>query len=351
MKIAFYAAQCLPVHAHSLEERPLGGTETGLVRLAQILHDRGHDVTVFTSMKDPPPSQPRYLHFQQLFQCGSFDVFVMVKEWLPAFYGVPALKRLFWTGDGFDQFVNYGLGDHRVVEKLDGFLVVSRWQAESLCEASGFPMEKCFFLGNGVHLPYFEGEETREPRRLIYASAPYRGLDIALKAFVELRREIEDLELHIFSGFDVYNTDKEFQGPLREQFRKLEGIIRQTPGCVLHGNLTQRALAREYMKAACLFYPNSTFETCCIVALEAIAGGCPVIASNNSALPETVGECGVVINGVPGSPEYMEELIRVTRTLLLDTPLWNRFHQSAEARRGVNLSWEHVASRFEGLFL
>lgn len=347
MKIAFFAESCLPVHAQSLSERPLGGTETGLVRIAEILHAHGHDVTVFTSHKSPPPSLPRYLPAPAIHQSGEFDVLILVKDFQPISFKLPAKKVFYWTGDGPDQYVTYGMGDKRVADKLAGMFVVSDWQARALCEASGFPMQKTCYIGNGVHLPYFEGSEQRNRKRLMWASAPNRGLDLAYGIFTELQKQHSDLEFHIFAGFDLYDTDTKFAGPLVEQYKKLQQKISTNRGCVLHGNVSQQALAREYMKSAVLFYPNTIFETCCIVTLEAQAAGCPTVASNNSGLAESVRDGGVVINGKPGSPQYVSETLRVLNSLLIDDALWQRYSESCLWKATHELSWEHVVRRFE----
>lgn len=51
MKITFVADACVPFHGRTLEEQPLGGTETAVIRLAAALSERGHEVTVFTPLK------------------------------------------------------------------------------------------------------------------------------------------------------------------------------------------------------------------------------------------------------------------------------------------------------------
>ncbi len=126
-KLAFYTGNCLPIHALSLEERPLGGTETAVIHVARILQQRGHEVTVFTMHDFPPPSTPRYLPCASLFdprsgfQDNPFDLLISVKDWKAAYFPTPARKRFYWTGDGADQFANFGIGDKRVIDRLDCF--------------------------------------------------------------------------------------------------------------------------------------------------------------------------------------------------------------------------------------
>lgn len=343
MRIGFFAENCLPFHGRTLEERPLGGTETGIIRLAEALDGLGHDVTVFTSFPNPPETKPHYLHAGQIHSAAPFDVLVIVKDPRPLAFNLPAKTLFFLTGDGPDQYANYGLGDKRISGKLTGLLTVSDWQGQALSSQSGFPIDKCWYIGNGVHLPYFEGSEIRARKRLMFASAPYRGLDVAYNAFIDIQKRHPDAHFDIFAGFDLYNTDKPFSGPLVAQFQKLKELISKNPGCTLHGNIKQKELAREYMKSSVLLYPNTIFETCCIVALEAQAAGCPTVTSNNSGIAESAGDGGVVINGTPGSPGYMEELHYVLHSLLSDNTYWSNLSRSALDK---DHSWSSVARRF-----
>ena len=332
LTIAFFAESCLPIHASSLEERPLGGTETALIRVAKLLQEKGHKVTVFTSHPSPLPTNddyPSYVQSKKIKEASDFDVLILVKDFRPVTFSLPAKKVFFWTGDGPEQFSNFGVGDQRVVTKLAGLFTVSNWHTHALCNASGFPKKLCTNVGNGVFLPYFEGTENRDMKRIMWASAPNRGLEIAFAVFRTLYERDPKLSFHIFAGFDLYDTDKKFSGPLVERFNQLKEQIQQHPGCVLHGNVTQQLLAREYMKSAILFYPNIVPETCCIVAMEAQAAGCPVVASNFSALPETIGDGGVVINGEVGSKRYMEECLSLLRNILSDKKWWSVLSNNA----------------------
>jgi glycosyltransferase involved in cell wall biosynthesis len=349
MRIAFFAENCIPIHAGSLEERPLGGTETALIRLAEVLQNRGHEVTVFTSMNNPPSSQPRYLYSREVLRSGRFEVMVLVQDWTPAVMGAPGERIFYWTGDGFDQYANFGLGDKRAARKIEYLLTVSNWQADTLCEKSGFPRDKARLIGNGVHLPYFEGEEQRVRKRLIYTAAPYRGLTLVPKIYQALRERHPDIELHIFSGFSIYDRQTPFAGPLVNEYSRLKKSLEQLPGCVLHGNVNQGQLARELMKSSVFIYPNIIFETCCITAIEALAAGCPVVASAISALPETVGDGGFVIQGEPGSVDYLRAFSTAVDRLLADDNLWQEISAKARKRAKELYSWEAVADKFEAL--
>lgn len=343
MKFLFLAASCVPVDSTSLNSRPLGGTETGLLYVADLLAKKGHDCTIFTSHPNPTSGEVRFVN--QILSTDSFDVLISVQDWRGVFSGVKATKTYIWTGDGPEQFINFGIGDKRVTDRTNGMLVVSNWQRDVISELSGFPKDKIFSIRNGIDLEKFSGVEQRKGNRLIYASSPNRGLRLAIELFRELWKERPYLEFHIFSGFAVYDRQKPFEGPLAEDFKRLMSQASKFPGIFFHGNITQGQLAREYMKSALLFYPNSFVETSCIVALEALAAGVPVLASESGGLPETVGEAGVLIPGEVGSQSYRAEFIKAAKNLLNDQAFWQNCSNKGKERVKDSYQWEHVVER------
>ena len=355
MKICFYAFGSLPIHASSLEERPLGGTETALIRVAEVLAAKGHQIFVVTSHSNPQPYNSQggaiYLPPQLLGQCGEFDAFVAVQFWKPLLDLIPAKRFYFWTGDGKEQYSNLGIGDPRVAKRVSKMFAVSAWHRHTLCQASRFPEEKCIVVSNGIHPPYF-GDEVlsktpRHPRRLIYTSAPYRGLELAAQYYVILKKQIPDLEFHIFSGLSIYDRGQSYSGPHAEAFEALKKRLQYLEGVKLYGNVRQQELAQEYCKSRVLLYPNIIDETCCITALEAQAGGCVVVASGNSALPESVGNGGVVIAGEPGSEPYSRSLLENLYRLMTDDLLWLDYSRKGRDRIFRNHTWQAVAERME----
>ena len=89
MKILIYAgSNCVGFHAQSLKERALGGTETGVIRLAEQLESFGHEVHVFTRLENPPPSHPPYHPLQAINQFTEADVLISVRDWIPLFFEV-----------------------------------------------------------------------------------------------------------------------------------------------------------------------------------------------------------------------------------------------------------------------
>jgi glycosyltransferase involved in cell wall biosynthesis len=342
MRIAFYI-QTIPFNDRTVDEEPIGGTETGVIRLSRALRDLGHEVVVFTTDPLPPLSDPLYVPTTALADLGRVDVFIGVRDWNHLFLSVDAKLRFLWTGDSPLQPFTRGLGDKRVADHLTGLLAVSEWHADTLCQASGFPRSKAWVLGNGVELSLFEGEEQRGRKRLIYSSVPYRGLQLMPDILSRLVEKHPDLEFHSFSGFRVYQ-DQVSEGD-RLEFEGLLARLRQFPQCHLHGNVPQKQLAREMMRSSILCYPNTFEETSCITALEAQAAGCAIVTSAFGALPETVGEGGILIGGEPGTPEYLERFADALDTLLTDDGALER-RVTAGRKQIDRQTWSAIAGRF-----
>ena len=349
LRIAFHAAGNIPFHGKSLEERPLGGTETGIIRLAESLNKRGHEVVVFSAYENPPETNPKYFHVSEINDHGKFDIVVIVQNWKAAFATVPAKHRFFLTGDGPEQYLNYGIGDRRTVNLFTKLLTVSNWQAKTLCAHSGFPIEKTWYIGNGIHPEYFKKEVEKKRKRLIYSSSPNRGLKFIPDLYNTLIKKHPDLEIHIFSSAKMYSGYAAGEAQLAPIVPEIVSRLKELPNCHYHESTLQKDLAKEFMKSSILFYPCDFPETSCITAIEAQAAGCAVLSSNYCALPETVADAGILIRGKPGSSEYLRSYLAAADILLSDDELLERLSKRGKERVAKHYHWDHVAERFEAV--
>jgi glycosyltransferase involved in cell wall biosynthesis len=83
-------------------------------------------------------------------------------------------------------------------------------------------------------------------------------------------------------------------------------------------------------------------ETSCIGAMEAMAGGCLVVASNWGALTETVA-VGRLVNGDPRSPEWRDAFVREIVDGLTN-PETQAWAQSAGPEHAKQLGWADVGT-------
>lgn len=338
MKIVILPGHCTPFHRGSLEERPLGGTETGVICLSNALAELGHEVTVVSDIPDKTDLNPKYIVPEQIASLRPQDICIGVRSWIACFTVKNCKKYFFWTGDSFDNAHTYGIGDPRFYKFIDGLFCVGSWQAEGLCLFSGFPSWKVWVLRNGVRLSNFSGEEQRQRKRLIYTSQPSRGLAYLPRIFRELKTKHPELELHIFSSGKLYEPVW-IKSAVHHDYDQLFSLLKSMEGCYVHGNILQKDLAREYMKSAIWAYPTHFEETSCISAMEAQAGGCAIVTSALAGLIETVGEAGILLQEKAGSPEYMQKFIEATDRVLSDDSLFLELSRKS-LERAKKFDWK-----------
>ena len=96
---------------------------------------------------------------------------------------------------------------------------------------------------------------------------------------------------------------------------------------------------RCFYEAATAFLFPSLYEGFGLPPLEAMAHGTPVITSNLSSMPETVGDAAVLVN-----PENVFEIARGLQRVLLDKTLREQLRRRGQEQAG-RFSWDQSARR------
>ena len=154
----------------------------------------------------------------------------------------------------------------------------------------------------------------------VSSASPNKNFGAVVHA-VEMLKD-EDFEVVIAGGTDA----KIFAG----SDTTLPGFVKSV-GYVSDGEL--RAL---YEHAACFVYP-SFYEGFGLPPLEAMACGCPVIASNAASMPEVCGDAALYCN-----PHDSKDLAKKIRTLMEDAQLRESLRR-AGLQRAERFSWDKCA--------
>lgn len=340
MKFLFFSRDPKRIYKGVLEERSVGGGPASVIRLGEALSAFGHEVFILTdSGKEVLNSNPRYISKDYLPQV--IDIVIAVKGWQELLTLPVKFKKVFyWTGESHLNPNTLGLGDKRVRDYFDALLPKSQWQGEQFFQTSSFPLEKMWVLPNGVHLDNFKNAQKKERHRLIYASTPLRGVNNLAPIFTTLKKKYADLELYLYSSFDRY--DKEGEDASFEQ--ELQ-FLKKIPGCYVHKSILQKELAEELLRSSILIYPTAFLETCSNVTLEALSAGCVPVTSNLASLPETVGDAGILIDGLPGEPSYDRLFLEAVDCLLSDDVLFNELSERGKEKMR-NCDWKDRAALF-----
>lgn len=137
---------------------------------------------------------------------------------------------------------------------------------------------------------------------------------------------------------DVYKThfsdkfDLVCFGENRLEIIKRSNLLKN----VFHINGHDNLLSSLYQNAFCLVFP-SLYEGFGIPVLEAMAMGCPVIASNASSIPEVVGDCGILFD-----PRSQNELISAIESLYDESNRSKLIYMGFEQEK--KFSWNKMAN-------
>ena len=264
--------------AETPAKQPLGGSHSALIYLTGALASLGHEVHVFNNC--PAPGMFRHVHYHRIEEIEDANKHLysdaIISLRFPGIFRAWANSgtRILWAHDGFNQpILNDLKTNNRIRQNIDCIFCLSRWHAWTFLNYFNWPGNKIFITSNGIHSRYFS-QSLPDPdgNRLVYTSTPFRGLELLLRLFPEIRKVVVDAELHIFSSMQVYQLSKNQD---QEQFGHIYELAEQ-PGVTMHGSVGQKQLAKELSKCKILAYPNTFLETSCISAMEALAAGCAV---------------------------------------------------------------------------
>lgn len=114
-----------------------------------------------------------------------------------------------------------------------------------------------------------------------------------------------------------------------------------TARLTLRGRLTQPEVIEAIRRSAVVVVPSRAAESCPLVALEAMACGVPVVASDRGALPELIEASGGGYAVAPGGDALADAIARITRSPSLRAELGRAGRRFAERE----LSLERGAQR------
>jgi glycosyltransferase involved in cell wall biosynthesis len=108
------------------------------------------------------------------------------------------------------------------------------------------------------------------------------------------------------------------------------------------GYVPDAELPALYSGAAAVIVP-SLYEGSGLTALEAMACGAPVIASNTTSFPEVIGDAALFVN-----PDHVEEIANAMQKIIEDPYLSNTLRESG-FQRAAEFTWDESAHKTQSL--
>ncbi|NIB43038.1 glycosyltransferase family 4 protein [Pseudomaricurvus alkylphenolicus] len=215
----------------------------------------------------------------------------------------------------------------KVAQQLNHVVTVSEQSRKDISEAFDRDENDISLVYNGIDTETFIPRPhiaTKPFRVMTTASAdqPLKGLRYLLQAIAALKPEYPEIELLVVGKLkEGGQTERQLQKlQLQDSVRFVSGI-------------STDELVDFYNEAAVVVSP-SLYEGFGLPAGEAMACGCAVISSDGGALPEVVGDAGVVVPAgdshalqralqkLLGDPEQRRELGRKGRQRILERFCW-----------------------------
>jgi glycosyltransferase involved in cell wall biosynthesis len=217
-----------------------------------------------------------------------------------------------------------------IIEHADCILTVSQFTERRLMELFGVRADRIAVVGNGVDAAYFEpapdcalGQLQGEAYLVVVGGLTRRkGGDLVLKVAELLQREMPGIRVAV-TGFG--------EAALNHQAAGLSNVVRlgfmETPQLV---QLLRGAVAMMFL---------SRYEGFGIPVVEAMAAGTPVVASRWSALPEVVGDAGLLVDA-----ENASEVVAAIKMLSTDAAARKELRARGK-KRAESYRWSDCVDR------
>jgi glycosyltransferase involved in cell wall biosynthesis len=226
----------------------------------------------------------------------------------------------------------------RVVGRLQHIVTVSECSRQDIAKDFGIEPGGINLVYNGIDTDVFVPRDNiqRKPFRLMAtasADQPLKGLRYLLEAFALLLPHYPELELLLVS--------KPKPGGETEQLIDQLGIRHRI---IFVNGITTEEMVDYYAQAVVAVVP-SVYEGFGLPAGEAMACAVPVVSTDGGALPEVVGDAGLIV------PTRNSEALADAITTLLNNPaLREKFSEQGRAHILKNFSWRVAAKQMTGYY-
>ena len=220
-----------------------------------------------------------------------------------------------------------------VARQLPKIMTVSESARKDIEREFGVRSERLVVTGIGTDTGVFQPLATiqKDPNRIMLTASSdtaLKGVVFGIEAFAILRQSYPELRLRLVGSL---RADGDAQCAIDRH-----GLA---PWIDFEKHLSQDRLVHYYNEAT-VFLSSSLYEGFGLPVAEAMASGTAVVATDGGALPEVVGDAGLIVP--TAHPQALADAVAV---LLHDSELRHGFEQKGRARIERLFSWSACAQR------
>jgi len=328
----------------------IGGSEEAVIYLSRELSRLGWKVTVYG---DPQEDAGVYegVTYEPHYKLNPHDSFNILIAWRAvAFFDHPwkAKKMFLWNHD----IQNPNEYTQARLDKMDRIFMLSEWHRQNV---PAVPDYKFMITGNGINLTDLEALDKenikRNPHRMIYTSSYDRGLEHLLKMWPDIKKEVKDAELHIFYGWNLFESFY-YNNPERMAWKAKMDKLMEQDGITHHGRVGQGEVLAETFKSGIWAYPTHFGEISCITAMKCQAAGAIPVVCDYAALKETV-QFGKKINVDEDdiyTPAIQKEYTKALVEALKDTKWQDGVRSKMVIWARGRFAWSAIARQWDREF-
>ena len=231
----------------------------------------------------------------------------------------------------------------KTIASTDLFLTCSEYIRQWTAKTHGIPLGQIAVAASGVDSGMFTPRadylEPGKPLKVLFLGRidPNKGPDITADAVSTLRAEGLAITLTVAGGLWFYGHGNEMSDPFfRELKTKMDAAGAEYLGHVPRAGVP--GVVRQHDVVCVLSRSNEPFG---LVALEAMAGGCAVVASNRGGLPEACGDAAILVD-----PDDFPATVSALRRFATSLEFLREAKEKAVAR-AARSTWAETAGIVE----
>ena len=298
------------------DSQPLGGADSTLITMIKTLTIAGNEISAYIPVKKEFGfNNAKIYPFNSIFDFPlECDLLILYRKVWAVPNNVKYKKCVFYSQDTADTPCFAGLkGNRNALNMYDKVWVLSEYHKNNIKALFDVPEDKFTIIGNFAEV---QEDVEKVPLQFIYASTPFRGLEVLLKAWQSIVAKYPSATLHVFSSMKIYGAEQLDDLHFGRMFNDMKSG--RFKNLIFHGSKPQKEMLECMKKSFMLLYPNTYPETYCNVLMEARACKTPFITSNLGALKETGSHAGCYIEGHARTPEYLQKFLDTLDFIIAD---------------------------------